>query len=1013
MALYDKFADSPNRLKLEAQEITVKMVRNGDGTATIKWNIPNIAGCNVDDLIYDGIIITVSSKPANYITTSPQSGTYYEADPTFDTDMHSGDNINVALVVGAFYHDRETVSVTVSDVVDKTPYYVSAYAVDAQGNYFREGVHAYSIPTGQAETNVAGAATPAFHDIQIDTPEGITVKEPTGLNVGTNYKLTLYINGACYELTGLAGSKMQTYEDMAALLNIEMKKLVDSTKGVEFPNTGNYFVKVEDEEVYVWDGTQNVLQDAVFLDFDPSTPILGTYWNKPSTSVLKIRESFGWTTVSNIIEYATDPSVPSDGAVWLNKAFESSGDLDVSNTLAWSWEVSTWCKKPLFVQTRNPLLAPVLDSSTYWYDEVNGIVFNRDITLSTWSEVDPIVWDTNPNSIVDGNFWYNTELEKVFNRISSEWQEATNIRYEERNASGELDNPTANHYWFIPSEQLLFQRNSDNDAWTSINVIIAASDPTDRASCDLWWNVSTGIDTIFKWDAVNNEWDSVSDFFQSEIDPALPSTLESGALWYNPTTDVLQRITGINCTDVIPICSQYDPTNLPVGVVWKNTTSGEWYVWDGSTFTIIDVINSEIDPFDITDGIHWYDTNTDVLYLRDSGAWVEKDFSLTSLAPSVDEYFFNTFEDELYKWNGSAWLEDCGLAKVTLHFNRNVCTDDLPDVNTDLFSPFNDFDRFGRDILRFETCGIGCEQRIEFDRKGNGVFSYLRNSIIHFTPITGKSVNEAGPSYSELGVGDDGTPDERRALQDQIRIALGSVGTTVELTKQQLDECINNALLMVRKYSSYSYEHVLFFMDVFPNQQRYELVNKCVGFNKITNINACHRMRTGFLGASQGSFGGYDVYGYAALQQLYSGNSFDLLSYHLTSSYIEELRNIFADHLVYTFYEDTRILNFHQVFYNNERILLDAFIEVPEQRLITNRHLAMWIKKWAIAEAKMILSQVRGKFQTLPGPNGSTTLNSQELITQAENEKSELTIELQDRSMQDHNSDASSQILIG
>ena len=79
---------------------------------------------------------------------------------------------------------------------------------------------------------------------------------------------------------------------------------------------------------------------------------------------------------------------------------------------------------------------------------------------------------------------------------------------------------------------------------------------------------------------------------------------------------------------------------------------------------------------------------------------------------------------------------------------------------------------------------------------------------------------------------------------------------------------------------------------------------------------------------------------------------------------------------MYDFYEDTRLLNFHQVFYNNERVLLDAFIELPEQRLIKSRYLALWIKKWAIAEAKMILSQVRGKYQTLPGPNGPTTLTN-------------------------------------
>ena len=250
MAIYDKFADSPNRLKIEGQEVTVKLVRNGDGTATISWNIPNIAGCAVDELAYDGIVITVSSKPANYITTSPQNGTYYTADPTFDTDLHSGDSINVANVVGAFYHDRTTTSITVTDVIDKTPYYVSAYAVDQVGNYHREGVHAYSLPTLQDEADKSEAEQPSTHDVQVDTPEGITVKELTGLDTGTDYTLKLLINTVCYTFTDLRGSDMQTYEDMAATINSKLKLLVDPLLGPQYPNEGKYYVEVANEKVY-------------------------------------------------------------------------------------------------------------------------------------------------------------------------------------------------------------------------------------------------------------------------------------------------------------------------------------------------------------------------------------------------------------------------------------------------------------------------------------------------------------------------------------------------------------------------------------------------------------------------------------------------------------------------------------------------------------------------------------------------------------------------------------------
>lgn len=1009
MAIYDKHADSPDRLKIEGQEVTVKLVRNGDGTATIKWNIPNIAGCDVEDLIYDGIVILVSSRPANYITSSPQKGIYYEADPTFDSDLHSGDSISVANVVGAFYHDKSTIELLVTDVLDQTPYYVSAYIVDAQGNYFREGVHAYSVPTSEAEEDKASPEHPAFQDIQIDTPEGITPKTRTGLHQSTNYTLSIDVNGACYSYTDLLGAEMQTYEDMAAYLNLRFNSMVDPLLGALFPNEGKYMIDPLIPIVYQWDGSQNVEQTTIFLTTDPVVPILDSYWIKPSTGELWTRETAGWTLISDtaIVSYPTNPSTPVDGTVWFDKVLDSMGELDTVNSSAWVWEDGTWCKKSTIIQVRNPLLPPVLISGDYWYDETTGEVSVRDTEFKRWNAVDPTVWDTDPNTIADDDYWYSTITELAYIRQAGVWEDVTNIRYEERNDDDDLDNPVADHYWFIPTEQRLYQRNGANTAWTEINVIISGEDPVGREGCILWWDVTTNIDNLFQWDEVNSEWDAVNSFTQSETDPADPPLLEDGTYWYNPDTEVMQRITGLNCSNVIYIYSSYDPVSPPIGFVWMNTTDDTWYIWDGSEYVLLDVIESEIDPFDVYDGIFWFDGS--ILNLRVSGVWEVQEFSLSSLAPEVDTYFLDTINNIMYQWNGTEWIETDGIAKVVLLFNREVCFDDIPNTGTDLFSPFNDYEKFGRDLIRFQTTDTGCDQTIAVDHQSS-IFVKLDKPIIHYAPATGTSQNENGPMHRELGIGTDGTPDERRRLQDQIRVGLGAPGIQVELTKQELDECIDNSLLMVRKHSSYAYERSFFFLDVFPNQQKYLLTNKCVGFHKITNINAAYKMRGGFLGAI---FGGDGVFAYGALQQLYRSGTFDLLSFHLVAQYIEELQYMFADNLVYDFYEDTRSLNFHQVFYGTERILLDATIERTEQHIMTNRYLELWIKKWAISEAKMILSQIRGKYQSLPGPNGSTVLNSQELITQAENEQSNLREELFDRSFQDHNSDVSSQFFIG
>jgi len=53
-----------------------------------------------------------------------------------------------------------------------------------------------------------------------------------------------------------------------------------------------------------------------------------------------------------------------------------------------------------------------------------------------------------------------------------------------------------------------------------------------------------------------------------------------------------------------------------------------------------------------------------------------------------------------------------------------------------------------------------------------------------------------------------------------------------------------------------------------------------------------------------------------------------------------------------------------------------------------------WIKRFALACCKEILGQIRGKYQTLPGPGGGAQLNGGALIEQATQEKEKLMEEL-------------------
>lgn len=54
-----------------------------------------------------------------------------------------------------------------------------------------------------------------------------------------------------------------------------------------------------------------------------------------------------------------------------------------------------------------------------------------------------------------------------------------------------------------------------------------------------------------------------------------------------------------------------------------------------------------------------------------------------------------------------------------------------------------------------------------------------------------------------------------------------------------------------------------------------------------------------------------------------------------------------------------------------------------------------WIVRWTIAEAKQILGQAYRKFQSVAGPTGEVSLNGDSLISEAQQEKEALLMDIE------------------
>jgi hypothetical protein len=977
MGIFDIHADAPLQIEKEGQQITVRFERLENETGRITWNIPaSIAGCaSGQKPVYDGIVITVDSKPANYLSTSPVNGKYYNSDPTFSAELHVGDKIDSARVVGAFYHDTTTTSLIVTDVKPKTAYFVSAYAVDNVARYHTQGVHAYSLPTAQQETTTEDKA--AYHDILLDRFPAVEIVEETGLQSGQNYTLRVRVNRKQYDIS-IDGEDGITYEDLVKEINYGFMTLENPYISPTPPSIGSYYLDVTNYKLYSWNGYNNIEQKLVVSPFNPSAPSTGDYWYNTATKDLYMWGGIaGWVQI-DYINYPTDPTNLNCDTYWYD------------GTQIWKWDGNHWCKLCLYTQERNPLLGVDPSCGSYWFNTKTNEFYSWNHSLKKWDDRLVLVSSIDPNNLNTGDFWYDETEKKVKQFVGGTWNILSSTRYSEPNAEGELDNPAANSFWFIPSQQKLFRRNISNTQWIEQLIVSYPSDPRDRASCDLWWNTATSADDLFVWDAVDEAWTLVASFYKSDSDPTDPNNLPDCAVWYNPETDEFKKVIGTECAVIKPIRTDLNPADLPVGSVWFDGLS--WNIWDGNQFNGISIATAPFNPADIDVNTFWYRVSNASLKRFDGSQWNIVEYSTTPLVPTVGTKWYNSVDEILLEWNGVQWVPTLPLIYVEMVVPEMYVTD-------------------VRSKLSFFTKDKGCKYGIEVVEEGSSLMASLRPSIIYTDPVRGASRLEAGSMINHLGVGTDGSPDERRDLHQIIRQALGYPTVQVELTKEQIDSAIDSALNRLRKYSGYATTRVWFFLDLKPNQQTYIMTDKCVGFNKIVSINSLHRVRSG---AFRTSVFQTDIHAYAALQSLYSMGTFDLLSFHLVASYVEQLEEMFAANLMFSWKERSRELKITQIVKNHERILVDAIIERTEQELLTDRNTVTWIRSWGIAECKLMLAQIRGKFQTLPGPNGSTTLNSQELITQGESEKAQLMEDLMDPAMQnlpDHG--MRSQFIIG
>lgn len=1009
MSIFDGYADAPFQIKSEGETITLTFKQGvpSTGFGTAEWNIPGPAqGCGAAEDgrgAYCGMLITISSTPQQ-TNDAPVDGTFYTNDPTADPDKHVGDRIGNALVVGAFYEGEKrgqglelTTSLVISDLQPNTPYFVAGYAVDCQGRYHTDGNRAFSDQYG----NVEEPGTPSTQVVQMNAGEGVLPTDGTNLIPGQIYEFDVEVNSNFPDAAGpndvlnvqIDGTDAQTYQDLVDEINKQLTLADNPPQSPVPPNTGSYLVDSTNATLQQFNGTTYDPLTALFELTDPAVITTGEYWYNPVTKELNQWDTplVGVWNPTLLIEYPEDPNTPQCDDYWFD------------GTQAYKYNGSVWCEVDTYVQTDDPSDAPGGSCGLFWYNTTSMILSEWNESTLAFDATEAVTWNEAPNALTNGTLWYDDVNNKLYEWMTSAFVEIPELVI----TSVTPQTPENGLYWFDPEHDTLRIATAfpgPGGVFVDVPFIQWHTDPSVVESCSLWWD--DGLDVLNVWDVTSNTWVPVATFVQQATDPTLAVEVPLGSIWNNPTTGITQYWDDTQWIEISIIENPTNPsTAMAIGTAWLNTSDGTLSTW-GPTWSVIDPIDTEIDPTTISQGAYWFDITTMTLNQRVGTAWVPVPYTTQPIVPIKGSRWYDSINDILYEWNGSRYVPADPRLSISLDHNGDLvlttsetgsCAATMLLVPGGLSYPAQygtgnaSFHSYGHYYSHTEGPFVAPPLPTTNVTEEGFLFNNIPGLILSQT--YGEDGLNGQPMYSVVGIGTDGTPDERRELADSLRAQLGYPVVEVELTPYQIETAIQGAIESLRKRSDMAYRRGFYFIDVKRREQVYQLTNKKAGYDKIVGVMAAYRFTAAFLSSAHGS----GIYGQIVLQHLYNMGTFDLTSFHLVAQYIEQMEHLFATRITFNWNEDHRTLNFHQSFTRPERILLDCYVERTEQQLLKDRFCKSWIERYALSLCRITLAEIRGKFGSLPGAGGGISLNGSDLMARAIEDMQELYQQLDDQ----------------
>jgi hypothetical protein len=211
----------------------------------------------------------------------------------------------------------------------------------------------------------------------------------------------------------------------------------------------------------------------------------------------------------------------------------------------------------------------------------------------------------------------------------------------------------------------------------------------------------------------------------------------------------------------------------------------------------------------------------------------------------------------------------------------------------------------------------------------------------------------------------------RKDVVDYIRTFLGDGMVDVELDPIHYNTAIDRAFAKYRQRSANAVEESFGYLTLEMDKNEYILPKEVMQVREVFRRSIGSRTGGGDGGTLFEPFN----LAYSNTYLLSTSNMGGLATYYMFSSYQKEVGKMFGSYIVFNWNPTTKKLTISQRPRGQESVLIWMYNYRPDFQLLEDTYAAIWIKDYALANAKIMLGEAREKFATIASPQGGTQLN--------------------------------------